>query len=72
MNLDPRDDIDSKAVKQIITGQYSYALNALWNKLEFKEALIEKVADEVAFECEKLCSLACPSMLRDATPNGLQ
>ena len=42
----PRDDIDSKAVKQIITGQYNYALNALWNKSEFK-ALIDKLTHEV-------------------------
>ena len=68
----PRDDIDSKAVKQIITGQYNYALNALWNKSEFKEALIDKLTHEVAYECEKLCSLLCPSMLRDASPNGLK
>ena len=68
----PKDDIDSKAVKQIVTGHYNYALNALYTKPEIKEAMIKKVAHEVALECEKLCSLSSPSILRDASPNGLK
>lgn len=68
----PRDETDSKAIKQIITGQYGYALNALWRKQVFKEALIKKVMVEVSLECEQLCSLINPSILRDASPNGLK
>ena len=47
----------ARHVKQIITVQYNYALNALWNKSELKEALIDKLTYEAASECEKLCSL---------------
>jgi hypothetical protein len=68
----PRDETDSKAIKQIITGQYGYASNALWRKQVFKEALIKKVMVEVSLECEQLCSLINPSILRDASPNGLK
>ena len=68
----PRDEIDSKAIKQIVTGQYGYALNALWQKQDFKKALYQKVAGDVLRECEQLCSLGDPSLLRDATPNGLK
>ena len=68
----PKDDIDSKAVKQIVTGHYNYALNALYSKPEIKETIIKKVAHEVALECEKLCSLSSASILRDASPNGLK
>ena len=35
----PKDDIDRKAIKQILLGKYSYTAKSLWEKQEFKDAV---------------------------------
>ena len=68
----PRDDIDRKAIKQIVLGEYKYAVNALWEKPEIKDHFIEKLCREVGKECDELCAKSRPSLLRNCSPDGLK
>ncbi|CAH3165645.1 unnamed protein product, partial [Porites lobata] len=68
----PKDDVDRKAIKQLVLGEYGYAVNALYSKKVVRDALLEKVCGSVIEECKDLCSVRKPSILRDTTPEGLK
>ena len=62
--------MDRKAIKQLVLGEYGYAVNAFYSK-KVRDALLEKVCGSVIEECKDLCSVRKPSILRDTTPTGL-
>ena len=64
--------MDRKAIKQLVLGEYGYAVNALYSKKVVRDALLEKVCGSVIEECKDLCSVRKPSILRDTTPEGLK
>lgn len=68
----PKDDVDQKAIKQIVLGEYSYAVNALWEKKEVKEHILKKLTKEISSECDGLCSLNNPSILRNSSAEALK
>lgn len=64
--------MDRKAIKQLVLGEYGYAVNALYSKKVVRDALLENVCGSVIEECKGLCSVRKPSILRDTTPEGLK
>jgi len=68
----PKDDVDRKAIKQVVLGEYGYAVNALYSKKVIRDALLEKVRAAVTSECKDLCSVKTPSLLRNTSPTGLK
>ena len=68
----PKDDTDQKAVKQTAMGEYSYAVNALWEKQEIKDLILKKLTTDITKEWDGLCSLKNPSMLRSTSPDSLK
>lgn len=68
----PKDDVDQKVIKQIVLGEYSYAVNALWEKKEVKEHILKKFSKDISTECDGLCSLTNPSMLRISSSEALK
>lgn len=68
----PKDDIDRKAIKQLVLGEYGYAVNALYSKKVIRDAILQKVRGTILTECKDLCSVNSPSMLRNTTPAGLK
>lgn len=68
----PKDDTDLKAIKQIVMGEYGYAVNALWEKQVIKELILKKLTRAISTECDGLCSLKSPSMLRNTSSESLK
>ncbi len=53
-------------------GEYSYAVNALWEKKEIKKHIMKKITKDISSECDGLCSLSNPSMLRNSSAEALK
>lgn len=64
-------EIDAKIIRQLCYGEYGYAANAIWSKKELRSEILDKFLAEVSQECQDICSVKEPSMLRKCDPKSL-